>query len=694
MTNPTNWLDENTRYLSAAVAAVRGRLERYGQPEAPPGEAPEPPKESRPMWRLFGRRQIAAAPALDLSGSPAALPPPSAAGHGPSDAEFVTDSGGPSPALVTLTQRLNLTSFERDILVLCAAMELDTGVAAMCARAQDSARPYPTFALALAALENPAWEALSPDRPLRYWRLIEITQPGGQSLTTSALRADERIVNYLKGLNYLDDRLSSLLWPFQSPDRTGLPDRQRQAEDSIVKRLKQSRRGQKLPLVHLIGRDGPAKRMMAASVAAQLGVRLFRMQMNMLPSQASDMEAFSRLWHRESLLLPAALYVDGDTGEGDSAHVRALQNMLAHMNALVFLETEDLLPDLGGPAIVYEVQRPPAAEQRAAWAAAIGEPAGDIPGLLAGQFDLSLPTIREITRQALADTPPSLRDALWSGALAATRPRLDALASRIEAKACWDDIVLPSAEMTLLRQIAAQVNTRTTVYDDWGFRDKSARGLGITALFTGPSGTGKTLAAEILAAELKLSLHRIDLATVVSKYIGETEKNLKRLFDAAEDGGTVLFFDEADALFGKRSEVKDSHDRYANIEINYLLQRMEAYRGLAILATNMKSALDEAFVRRLRFIVTFPFPAAADRKLIWQKIFPMRVPVGKLDFDRLARLNITGGNVRNIAMNAAFLAARDGTQVTMTLVLEAARTEFRKLDRPIVESDFRWSGAA
>ena len=186
-----------------------------------------------------------------------------------------------------------------------------------------------------------------------------------------------------------------------------------------------------------------------------------------------------------------------------------------------------------------------------------------------------------------------------------------------------------------------------------------------------------------------MNLYRIDLSAVVSKYIGETEKNLRRLFDAAEDGGAILLFDEADALFGKRSEVKDSHDRYANIEINYLLQRMEAYRGLAILATNMKSALDPAFMRRLRFIVNFPFPGVAERKLIWQKVFPPQTPTDALDYDRLARLNVTGGNIHSIALNAAFMAAQANAAVNMPIVLAAARTEMRKLEKPINEADFR-----
>jgi SpoVK/Ycf46/Vps4 family AAA+-type ATPase len=215
------------------------------------------------------------------------------------------------------------------------------------------------------------------------------------------------------------------------------------------------------------------------------------------------------------------------------------------------------------------------------------------------------------------------------------------------------------------------------------------RGFGITALFAGESGTGKTMAAEVIANDLQLNLYRIDLSAVVSKFLGETEKNLRRLFDAAEEGGAILFFDEADALFGKRSEVKDSHDRYANIEINYLLQRMEAFSGLAILATNMKSALDAAFMRRLRFVVNFQFPGLQERKLIWQKSLPRATPKEALDFDRLAKLSISGGNIHSIALNGAFLAAQSGQPVSMGLLLSAARTELRKLERPFSEAEFR-----
>jgi SpoVK/Ycf46/Vps4 family AAA+-type ATPase len=231
------------------------------------------------------------------------------------------------------------------------------------------------------------------------------------------------------------------------------------------------------------------------------------------------------------------------------------------------------------------------------------------------------------------------------------------------------------------------VRQRTRVYQTWGFASKGSRGLGITALFAGASGTGKTMAAEVLAHELKLDLYRIDLSAVVSKYIGETEKNLKRVFDAAEEGGALLLFDEADALFGKRSEVKDSHDRYANIEVSYLLQRMEAYRGLAILTTNMKEALDKAFLRRIRFVVQFPFPDAAQRAAIWQRIYPAQTPVTDLDCAKLAQLSIAGGNIRNIALHAAFLAADGEEPVQMKHMLQAARTEYAKLERTLTAAE-------
>jgi SpoVK/Ycf46/Vps4 family AAA+-type ATPase len=276
---------------------------------------------------------------------------------------------------------------------------------------------------------------------------------------------------------------------------------------------------------------------------------------------------------------------------------------------------------------------------------------------------------------------------LWDICRDQARRRLDGLAQRIEPTAAWDDLVLPEPQRQVLRDIESHVRQRFQVYERWGFATKGLRGLGISALFSGASGTGKTMAGEVLAGRLRLDLYRIDLSSVVSKYIGETEKNLRRIFDAAEQGGAILFFDEADALFGKRSEVKDSHDRYANIEVSYLLQRMESYRGLAILTTNMKSALDPAFLRRIRFVIQFPFPDACQRAEIWRRIFPAETPTEGLDTKKLSRLNVAGGNIRNIALNAAFVAADAREPVRMTHLLRAARSEYAKLEKALTESE-------
>jgi hypothetical protein len=461
-----------------------------------------------------------------------------------------------------------------------------------------------------------------------------------------------------------------------------------------------------LPIIQLVGPDAPSKQLVAYHAAAQVGRHLCRIPLEMLPSQAADLETLARLWQRESLLLPLVLYLDAqemDSTTPAEGQVLPLNRFLDRAEGIFFLSARETWPHLGRANITMEVAKPTKAEQHAAWKAALGETAPDSQALLASQFNLNLPAIQRIAMGALgplADDTNTLAvgainraptaDRLWDACQVSVRPRLDMLAQRLDPRATWDDLVLPGEEVNMLHQLAEQVGQRSKVYEEWGFASKMNRGLGINALFAGESGTGKTMAAEVIANSLRLNLYRIDLSAVVSKYIGETEKNMRRLFDAAEDGGAILFFDEADALFGKRSEVKDSHDRYANIEINYLLQRMEAYRGLAILATNMKSALDTAFTRRLRFIVNFPFPGPAERKLIWQKVFPTSTPVDEgLDYDRLARFNLTGGSIHNIALNAAFLAAQAGTAVTMQSILNAARAEFRKLERPINEAEFR-----
>jgi hypothetical protein len=599
------------------------------------------------------------------------------------------------PALQLLAQRLGLSGFERDLLMLCIGMELDTRMPALCAQAQhDPAKPWPTFALAFAVLDQPSWDALSPERPLRYWRLLDIHQPGPQPLIGAALSADERIVNFAKGLNYVDDRLTPLLTPLSA---ASLPPSQQAVVDRMLDHLRHAPTGEPLPTIQLVGVDSTSKQAVAQSVAASFGAQAFRLPAQLLPQGVAEQETLVRLWRRESQLMPVALYVDASDIDGADATSGPIRRFLTRVGGLVFVDTREPWSDGAAHALSADVAKPTAMEQRALWQHLLGEGAEQYSRRLAGHFDFNPGKIGQIAHAALAATGQKIEglgDALWQGALAHTRPSLDQLAQRIEPKAVWDDLKLPEAEKSLLRQIADQVAQRGVVYDDWGFRERMNRGLSISVLFAGESGTGKTMAAEVIANELGLSLYRIDLSAVVSKYIGETEKNLRKLFDAAEEGGAILFFDEADALFGRRSEVKDSHDRYANIEVNYLLQRMESFRGLAILATNMKNALDGAFLRRIRFVVNFPFPNVAEREAIWSSVFPAKAAIGPLDVARLARLTLAGGSIQGIALNAAFLAAKAGVQVTMPLILEAARSEFRKLDKPVNETDFRWLEAA
>jgi hypothetical protein len=657
----------------------------------------------------------------------------------------VAANGNPPPALILLSQQLRLSDFERSLLLLCAAMELDTQIAELCALAQNHRhRPYPTFALALACFDNPEWKVLLPECPLRYWRLIEIHQSGVQPLTTSPLRADERFVNYLKGLNYLDDRLSALVFPLNPWERQEilpLPASGQQVVDAIAQQIKQAFQQQRCPIVQLTGIDTPSKQYISWQICQELGLNLYRLPLELLPTQGTELETVARLWQRESLLLPLALYIDVQSLDevASTGGMATLRRFLNRSEGIFFLDVRESGLALERATVTFDIAKPTPIEQREAWelvlleagmtsppapllrgegrndasgavvqvegmtsppfpcreggSGGLGLPSlNNIPAQLANQFHLNLVEISKIARNAQTpgeNSEESVVEKLWKGCLASTRPRLDTLAQRLDVKASWEDIVLSPEELELLHQIAEQVRHRAVVYDEWGFRQRMNRGLGVSALFAGESGTGKTMAAEVIANDLRLHLYRIDLSAVVSKYIGETEKNLRRLFDAAEDGGAILFFDEADALFGKRSDVKDSHDRYANIEINYLLQRLEAYRGLAILATNFKSALDAAFVRRLRFIVNFPFPGVKERRVMWQKVFPPQTPIEELDFNRLAQFNLTGASIHNIALNAAFLAAREEKKVTMELILKAARTEYKKLERPINEADFR-----
>ncbi|MCA2218013.1 ATP-binding protein [Jidongwangia harbinensis] len=693
------WEDRNNAYLSAALAWLHLLLDRHTPASAAttvPAPAVTVEAPVNRQGRLFRRRTtVPLTPLRELgAGDPdrgiatalvtTADPDLDAARQAMEEAE----KGDPPPAMIRLGQLFGLSAFERCLLLLCAAMELDPTMSSRYARAQGDGRlAYPTFALAMTILPDPAWDAISPGGTLRR-RLLRIDRAAGEPLVTGALSIDERITNYLKGLNQIDDRLEPWLTPVLPRPAALAPSQQAAARTAAA-------RWAPPMLIELNGVDAITKPYVAAEAARRTGLSLFRIAAAAITG-APDLETLARLWARESVLLGAALYVDAHEVDHTDPAATTVARFLDRTDGMLLLGVRDPWARSGRDTLELDVDRPSPTEQAEAWAAAAPAAGADLAGRLAGQFDLDLRTIQQTAAvlSAPAGAADEPADRLWDACLAITRPALDSLAQRMEPKAGWDDIVLPPAETALLHSIADQVAVRTTVYQRWGFAAKMSRGLGISALFAGPSGTGKTMAAEVLAGALRLGLYRIDLSAVVSKYIGETEKNLRRLFDAAESGAALLFFDEADALFGKRSEVKDSHDRYANIEINYLLQRIEAYRGLAILATNMKSALDPAFLRRLRFVVPFPFPGTDERRAIWAGVFPPGVPLDGLDLDRLAKLPANGASIHNIALGAAFAAAHAGDAVTMPRVLAAVRTEFTKLELPISERELAWTDPA
>jgi hypothetical protein len=586
------------------------------------------------------------------------------------------------PVLETLVETLGLSPFEREVLLLCAGVELEARFANLCATAAGDERVRrASYSLALSCLPEAHWSAIAPAAPLRWHRLVELDP--GESVTTSPLRIDERVLHHLTGLDYLDGRLQGLVVPVAVPDELP-PSYEAVAADLAAVY------GGAAPVTALGGPNAESRRAVAAAACARLGLVLHILRAGDVPALAGERDAFCRLWHREAVLTGYALLLEID--DDAEADVRKRAAVLADsVGGVLFVSAREPLADLRRAAVRLDVPRLATAEQRAIWESRLGEHADGLNGAvdsLVAHFDLGPQAIEAACFQAFT-SGRELGDALWESCVRHARPRLDDLAQRIEALAGWEDLVLPEEELAVLREIELTVRGRARVYEEWGFARKSTRGLGVSALFEGASGTGKTMAAEVLARDLDLDLYRIDLSQVVSKYIGETEKNLRRVFDAAEAGGAILLFDEADALFGKRSEVRDSHDRYANIEVSYLLQRMEAYRGLAILTTNQPDALDDAFMRRIRFVVRFPFPDHAQRAEIWRRIFPAETPVSDLDDEALADLSLAGGNIRNVALFAAFLAADAGEAIGMRHIAHAAARECAKLERPLTERGVR-----
>ncbi|HEX8237088.1 MAG TPA: ATP-binding protein [Abditibacteriaceae bacterium] len=669
------WHEANQCYLMTALAELRGTLERH---------------------IASTRGEVCEDASVHSAASTAATE---------NALEKIRSAMSAPPALEALCAAFRLSAFERDVLLLSAGPELDSSFARLCAVAQgDAQRTYPTFSLALSALPGAHWSALTPAAPLRHWRLLElVSNPIDMALTLSPLRIDECTLHYLAGTPHLDERLTGLMEMLR-PGSELVPSHQELAA-RLVAAWSQSNGS--LPIIQLCGAESLSKRAIAAAACSALGLSLYILPAYAVPVAANEIESLLRLWEREAALRPSALLLDCEYSDTpDAARALTVMRLMESIRSPLIVSAHERLrtsPSVSRTILTFDVRKPSASEQRLVWGSALGVAESEMNGKMASlvsQFNLNVPLIHAACADALSSLsrdgePPissraaasQLDDSLWDACRVQARTQLNDLAQRIEPAATWDELVLPQSQRQVLHDIAMHVRQRSKVYEHWGFARKGTRGLGISALFAGQSGTGKTMAAEVLANELRLDLYLIDLSSVVSKYIGETEKNLRRVFDAAEEGGAILLFDEADALFGKRSEVKDSHDRYANIEISYLLQRMESYRGLAILTTNMKDALDTAFLRRIQFVVQFPFPDAAQRTEIWQRIFPASTPTANLDAAKLARLNVAGGNIRNIAINAAFGAADENSPVQMSHLLQAARAEYSKLERTLTEAE-------
>lgn len=624
-----------------------------------------------------------------------------------------------------LADSLGLDAFARDAFLICGLGSFDLRYERLFGYLQDDVtRKRPGVNLVLDLLCPPGVDRLQwlprfgDDQPLGYWGLLERSTEAGRSgtLLSQNLQADESVVAWLLGQYRPNPEISGVV-KLRQPEVGA----ENQPEDDQVRALNEQLQtvyqAGKPPVIAFYGLDQISQEMAALRFAARRQRPLLIVQMaQIVGGNGGEDQQLSqagprllRLALRDAMLHDAIPFLAGwDACLTDGLAQPALLAEVLAFSGLVILSGRNGWRSGGanGPRHMLWMNFPmPAyAQRRSLWAHYLHQalPTGQVTEALletwqvdslAGQFALSTSQIRDaigFARDRAVQKGAELHSSdLFAAARLYSNPRLSSLANKITPRFVWLDIILPGDQIAMLRELVNTVRMRPRVLDEWGVGKKLVASRGITALFAGPPGTGKTMAAEVIAAELGLDLYKIDLSTIISKYIGETEKNLERIFNEAEASNAILFFDEADALFGKRSEVRDSHDRYANIEISYLLQRMEAYDGVTILATNLRANLDEAFTRRLQFAVDFPFPEEADRLRIWETLFPRDVPRGAdVDFRLLARrFKLAGGNIRNILVSAAYLAASDRGVVMMSHLLHGTRRELQKMGRLVGETE-------
>ena len=619
-------------------------------------------------------------------------------------------------ALPCLAELFGLTAFEEQCLIICLAPELDRKYEKLYAYIQDDAnRTKPGVDLVLNLLCGSQTEKLNarsafdPHAPLFKFKLIQIdlVADGQKPLLSRAIKLDDRVVNFLLGHNQLDarlDRLAQKVLP-QEGDAESIDGHelyQRVLEFVEGHFPKRPSVGRNLVL-HLHGPENLDKRLVVDALCHKLALPLLVGDVEAM--KAGQLPFGQAMWllAREAALQGAVLCLENADcllaePEKHRLELNALMEAATAFSRLTFIFASRPWQPQGGASkslfLSVAVSRPDLRYCQLLWdrgLAAHRRLADNIDSaVLAGKFRFGLNQIQaaliaaeNLARWRSPDDWQITGADLSAACRTQSSPKLGLLAQKIEPKYTWNEIVLPRDDLAQLKELCERARYRHRVYGDWGFDRALSLGKGLNALFSGPPGTGKTMAAEVIGSELQLDLYRIDLSQVVSKYIGETEKNLHQIFVEAQAAHAILFFDEADALFGKRSEVKDAHDRYANIEVSYLLQKMEEYEGVAILATNLRENIDEAFLRRMHFIVDFPFPDHEHRRDIWRVAFPHEAPLADdVDFDALAReVKLAGGNIKNIALAAAFYAASDGQMIQMLHLWSAARREHQKLGR-------------
>jgi hypothetical protein len=619
---------------------------------------------------------------------------------------------GESSRFASLCETFELSPFERDILLICLAPILDRRYERLLAYLHDDVTlRRPTVSLILSLLIDSPIEQLQQmpsflDRGplLRYRLLHHVEEVGTQpSLPNRQLAVDETVVAWLLGHYHPDPRLGDHI----TLDAAVIGPEEELLTREIHSTISAAINGQTLAIFH--GDDIAIQQATARLLANNANLRLLTADLpGLLSRNLAAKESFVpevlRLLLRDAGMTGSALFLQGWDAitNGQHSPSAGLIKALFEARTPVIISSEKEWfahgVERSGSILRVKFSKPSYRQRRTLW-----DYFTDAAGYsMAPDLDLqSLASQFSLESRQIQDAVASARDAaiqrgdlihrqdLVTAARVHSSPNLAGLARKIEPRYEWDDIVLPDDQRVMLRELIQTVQGRGLVMEEWGVGRKLKTSSGVTVLFAGPPGTGKTMSAEVIAGELGLDLYKIDLSMVVSKFIGETEKNLGKIFDEAQSSSAILFFDEADAIFGKRSEVKDSHDRYANMEVSYLLQRMEQYDGVTILATNLRANMDEAFTRRMQFIVDFPFPDAEERLFIWQTLFPADLP--KADDINLSlfatRFKLAGGNIRNIIAGAAFLAAANGGVVTMEHLLHGTRRELQKMGRLISDLD-------